>query len=184
MSVATERKMEAGFSNASAGEKQPTTASDFVEKIKSALGETWLPRIYSERILPTRTRAHHLKLPPKFGSVDVQHTLLGVELKVGRMRMHCPDFATARYLATFARMGCTDVAVPYDITRISSLADELESSWQRMLLLVEHMAESRSPRFRSRVRALLVSEIGKEILEAGAGTAIPAFNQNTKQRRT
>jgi hypothetical protein len=153
------------------------------EEIKARLGELWLPRIYRERILPMRTRSHHLHVAKKSADVDIQHTLLGVELKTGRHRMSCPDLATARYLAVFARAGCTDVAVPYDISRISSLADELESSWHRMLLLVEHVAEAHAPSFRSRLRNLLIADARREIAEAGAGTAIPQFNQNTKQRR-
>jgi hypothetical protein len=152
------------------------------EEIKARLDELWLPRIYRERILPMRTRSHHLHVAKKKADVDIQHTLLGVELKIGRHRMSCPDLATARYLAVFARAGCTDVAVPYDISRISSLADELESSWHRMLLLVEHVAAEREPGFRSRLRNLLIADARREIMEAGAGTAIPQFNQNTKQR--
>lgn len=154
-----------------------------VEEIKASLGEMWLPRIYRERILPMRTRSHQLHAATKKADVDIQHTLLGVELKIGRHRMSCPDLATARYLAVFARAGCTDVAVPYDISRISRLADELESSWHRMLLLVEHIAGRRGLPFRSRLRNLLINDARREIAEAGAGTAIPQFNQNTRQRR-
>jgi hypothetical protein len=32
------------------------------------------------------------------------------------------------------------------------------------------------------VRAAALKEVRREIEEAGAGTAVPAFNQNTKQR--
>ena len=154
------------------------------EEIKTELGERWIPGIYTERILQMRTRAHHLQAQTKKMSVEIQHTLLGVELKIGRHRLMCPDLATARYLAVFARAGSRDVAVPYDISRISSFADELESSWHRMLLLVENAAEKRTAAFRSRLRNLLVQDVRREIMEAGAGAAIPQFNQNTKQRRT
>jgi hypothetical protein len=154
-----------------------------VEEIKTRLGELWLPRLYRERILPMRTRSHQVHVAKKKADVDIQHTLLGVELKIGRHRMACPDLATARYLAVFARAGCSDVAVPYDISRISRLADELESSWHRMLLLIEHVAGERDPASRSRLRNLLIADARREIAEAGAGTAIPQFNQNTKQRR-
>ena len=129
-----------------------------------------------------RTRSHHLHVAKKKTDVDIQHTLLGVELKTGRHRMSCPDLATARYLAVFARAGCADVAVPYDISRISSLADELESSWHRMLLLIEHVAGERKQAFQARLRNLLIADARHEIMEAGAGTAIPQFNQNTRQR--
>lgn len=147
------------------------------------LGEMWMPRIYRECIRPLRTRAHHLPVQAKKAEIEIQHTLLGVELKIGRQRMMCPDLATARYLAVFARVGCAEVAVPYDISRISRLADELESAWHRMLLLIERAAGMRSAPYRSRLRNLLIAEVRTEIAEAGAGTAIPQFNQNTKQRR-
>ena len=158
-----------------------TSFAQAVEDIKSNLGEMWLPRIYRERVLQMRTRSHHLQVQSKKAGVEIQHTLLGVELKIGRHRQLCPDLATARYLAVFARAGCLDVAVPYDISRISSLADELESAWHRMLLLVEHVGGSTN--FRSRLRNLLINDVRREIREAGAGRAIPQFNQNTKQRR-
>jgi hypothetical protein len=154
-----------------------------VAEIKDTLDDLWLPRIYLEKILRLRTRSAHLNFPAKVKNVEVQHTLLGVELKAGRRRMLCPDLATARYLAVFARAGCADIAVPYDITQISRLADELESSWHRMLLLIEKVGEKRSPTFRSRLRTLLLNELQAEIREAGAGTPVPQFNQNTKQRR-
>lgn len=160
------------------------TAAHSAAAVREALGEEWLPSLYKTRILILRTRSHHLDIAEKENAVEVQHTLLGVELKINRRRMLCPDFSTARYLSAFARIGCTDVALPYDITQISRLADELESSWQRMLLLVAHEASERSPAFQRRVRSLLVREAREEIRAAGAGTAIPQFNQNTKQRRS
>ena len=150
--------------------------------IQEQLGESWLPRIYRERILKLRTRSYHFDSAKPATRVDIQHTLLGVELKVGRKRLLCPDLATARYLSVFARLGCKDVAVPYDITKISHLADELESSWYRMFLLVEQEARAESTRFKGRLRGLLIAKIRAEIEEAGPGTRVPEFRQTTKQR--
>ncbi|HEV2882207.1 MAG TPA: hypothetical protein VGX24_13075 [Pyrinomonadaceae bacterium] len=190
MSSATkidERKVasESPEAESSAPRRAPDSLESLAEQIKETLAEAWLPRYYRERILPLRTRAHQLQTPANVRpeQVNVQHTLLGVELKIGRRRIACPDLATARYLATFARAGCTEVAVPYDISRISLLADELESGWQRMLLLVEHLAGARNKAYRTRLRNSLVSDARREIAEAGSGTLIPQFNQNTKQRR-
>lgn len=163
---------------------RPPTADHIAAQIIEQLGDVWIPRFYRERILTLRTRSHKVIPATKALRVEIHHTLLGIELQVGRKRQQCPDLATARYLAVFARAGCSEVAVPYDITRISHLADELESSWQRTLLLAEHLTEGRGPRTVSRVRALLVGAMRREIEEAGAGTAVPQFNQNTKQRKT
>src|ERR1043165_1346191 len=154
----------------------------YARLIQEQLGEAWLPRIYRERILKLRTRSYHFESAKPAARVDIQHTLLGVELKVGRRRLLCPDLATARYLSVFARIGSSDVAVPYDITKISHLADELESSWYRMLLLVEQEGRAQSARFKGRLRGLLLANIRAEIEEAGAGARVPEFKQNTKQR--
>src|SRR5918912_1367124 len=132
------------------------SADALAEEIKAELGEAWLPRFYRERIMPLRTRAYQLPQAKRSDEVAVQHTLLGVELKVGRKRLSCPDLATARYLAVFARLGVAAVAVPYDITRTSPLADALESSWQRMLLLIERGAGARTHAYAARVRRRLI----------------------------
>ncbi|HKG78727.1 MAG TPA: hypothetical protein VKA78_04895 [Pyrinomonadaceae bacterium] len=158
-------------------------AEDYAQKIEEQLGESWLPRIYCERILKLRTRSYHFENANASARVVIQHTLLGVELKIGRKRLLCPDLATARYLSVFARVGCQAVALPYDITKISHLADELESSWYRMLLLVEQETKGGSTRFKARVRGLLLARIRAKIEEAGPGTRVPEFKQTTKQRQ-
>ena len=124
-----------------------------------------------------RTRAYEFPAIPKNASPEIQHTLLGTELKVGRHRLLCPDLATARYLSVFARIGCTAVAIPYDITKVSHAADELESSWHRMLLLADSVAAERSSAFRARLRRLLIGKVRDEIAEGGAGKRRPEFKQ-------
>jgi hypothetical protein len=151
-------------------------------RVREMLGGEWLPRVYQERVRPLRTRSFKLPTAARDSRVSVQHTLLGVELQIGRRRLSCPDLATARYLSAFARAGCDEVAVPYDITKISRLADDLESSWQRAMLLAEHLTEGRAKGFRTRLKKALAAEMRDEIAQAGAGTATPQFKQDTKQR--
>lgn len=158
------------------------TAADYAEQVKAELKEAWLPAIYRERVRSKRTRSYRFEKLTKGGSIEIQHTLLGVELKAGRRRLLCPDLATARYLAIFARAGCADVAVPYDITTISHLADELDSSWHRMLLLADHHAAGKSDSFKTRIRRVLVDKIRTEITAAGAGSSVPDFKQSTRQK--
>jgi len=158
-------------------------ADTIAAEVKRQLGDQLVSAIYRDRIRAMRTRGYHLNAPAKKAVVEVMHTLLGVELKVGKRRLLCPDLATARYLSVFARLGMAEIAVPYDITQVSRLADDLESSWYRMLMLIEHLAVEQSDRFRNKVRAILIADERNRIIEAGAGPAIPQFNQNTKQRK-
>lgn len=160
-----------------------SSLASLAAEVRQQLGEAWLPQIYREQILTKRTRAYNLELPAKQGNAEVQYTLLGVELKIGRRRVMCPDLATARYLSVFARTGNADFAVPYDISQLSRLADELEFAWHRMLLLIDNVAATRSASFCTRLRRTLVAAARDEIAAAGAGADRPHFNQNTKQRR-
>ena len=168
--------------NPSSSSDRSATAADYLEQIATQLGDAWLPRIYSGRILKMRTRAYEFPPIPKSAAPEIQHTLLGIELQVGRWRMLCPDLATARYLSVFAHIGCKAVAIPYDITKVSHAADELESSWHRMLLLADSRAAKRSSAFRARLRRLLIGKVRDELAEGGAGKRMPEFKQNTKQK--
>jgi len=155
---------------------------EIAAEIRENLGEEWIPNIYQNKVRTQRTRAHRLEITERENRVIIQHTLLGVELKVGNNRFSCPDLSTARYLQIFARLGCSNVAVPYDITKISTLADELESSWHRTLLLFEKMIVDKTSPVRGRMRSSLIKEIRQEIDKIGAGSLMPEFKQSTKQR--
>jgi len=150
--------------------------------IRTRLGDDWLPAIYLSKVRSQRTRAYDLDVPPKENRAEIFHTLLGIELKVGRQRFSCPDLATARYLCVWARIGCPRVAVPYDITRISAIADELETSWQKALLFTAEAARHESSQTLNRRRGRLLKSIREEMEAIGAGDAMPEFKQSTTQR--
>jgi hypothetical protein len=145
---------------------------DTVAQIRASLGDEWLPSVYEHKVRSQRTRAYHLDIPKRDNSPQIQYTLLGIELKVGRRRFACPDLATARYLRVFARIGCTDFAVPYDISQISGIADELETAWQRALLVAEE----------TNLRSAVVKVMRDEIARIGPGEPMPLFDRETKQR--
>ncbi|MGA9768792.1 MAG: hypothetical protein WBV94_07125 [Blastocatellia bacterium] len=158
-------------------------AEDIAAEITRQLADQSVANIYRDKILTQRTRQYELRAPAKNATIEVLHTLLGIELKIGNRRLLCPDLATARYLSVFARLGCDRIAVPYDITQISRLADELESSWHRSILLIEHFTVDRSGRLRALVRQRLRDEARTMVAELGAGSKFPQFNQKTRQRK-
>ena len=158
------------------------SAAKYVEQIEAQLGDEWMGRVYRERILKMRTRAYEFDSLRKGATPEIHHTLLGIELKLDQRRILCPDLATARYLAVFGRLGSRAFAIPYDITKISLIADELESSWHRMLLLADTMTADRTSALRTRLRKLLIAKVRAEIAAAGPGPRIPEFKQTTRQR--
>ena len=160
---------------------RPVKAEDIAAEVTQQLGDASISAIYRDKIRPLRTRQYELRAPANKPVVEVLHTLLGIELKIGNRRLLCPDLATARYLSVFARLGCNLIAVPYDITQISWIADELESGWHRMMLLIDHLTDGRSDRLRARVRQRLIGEARTTIDSLGAGSRFPEFNQARRQ---
>ena len=155
---------------------------EIAAEIRESLDGEWIPVVYREKVRTQRTRSYHINVPKKENRADIFHTLLGIELKVGNYRFSCPDLSTARYLQAFARIGCQDVAIPYDITKISTLADELEISWHKTILMFEDKTRGKTASVRGRMRANLIKEIRREIEEIGAGALMPEFKKTTKQR--
>ena len=156
----------------------------FIDNIRNSMGDVWLPIIYRDKIRPQRTRSIKLEIPARENRASIQYTLLGIELKVGKKRFACPDLSTARYFRVFARLGIKEFAILYDITRIPAAADELESSWQLLLVMIDDYFTGRPDAVRTRARSRLIRKIRDEILEVGSGEVMPLFDQNTRQRQS
>ena len=157
---------------------------DIAAEIRTGLEDDWLPQIYREKIRIQRTRSLRLDIAERENQADIIYTLLGIELKVGKRRFACPELSTARYMRVFARLGCREFAIPYDITQIPAAADELETAWQRTLLALTNKTRGRPSRSVSQIRAKVVRDIRRELAEIGAGSAMPLFDRETKQRQT
>lgn len=153
-----------------------------VTAILSDLGDDWLPKVYQDKIRTQRTRAVTIEVPVRENGCVIQHTLLGIELKVGKRRFSCPDLATARYMRVFARIGCREFAIPYDITRISAAADELETAWQKSLILLADRISESTPKSAILSRSKLIKTMRLELAEIGPGELMPKFDRPTRQR--
>lgn len=154
-----------------------------VQHIREALGREWIPLLYEREILSQRTRRYVLNAPASGNSVVITHTLLGIEMKIGRRRILVPDLATARYLAVFARIGVDQVAIPYDITVVSPLADRLERSFHRMMLLADHFTAGSSRHRVVRVKSRLLADLRAGLARLGAGARYPTFDLIAGRRR-
>lgn len=146
------------------------------------LVDAWIPKIYAEQVRSQRTRSYQLVVPARENIATIQYTLLGIELKVGKRRFACPDLATARYMRVFARLGCPEFAIPYDITKASVIADELETAWQRTLLVIDETTTNLSSSARTRYRNKILKSIRDEISEIGAGSVMPNFDRETRRK--
>jgi hypothetical protein len=170
--------------NRVAGSPRPLGAKQIADEIKRALADATIDVIYRDRVLTGRSRRYCLPRVSPETRIEITHTLLGIELKIGKRKLLCPDYATARYLSIFARLGGGAVAVPYDITSISAIADEMESSLQRMLLLAELLTPDRSCRIKGLVKRRLAAVINEAVASSGAGSPFPEFADPPRRRRS
>lgn len=152
-----------------------------ISTIASDLGDEWLPKVYADKVRTQRTRSISIEVPLRENQCLIQHTLLGIELKVGPRRFACPDLATARYMRIFARIGCRAFAIPYDITRISAAADELETSWQRSLILLTEYTSEATVKGVSLLRSKLIKAMRIELADIGPGDLMPKFDRRTRR---
>jgi hypothetical protein len=152
--------------------------------IREAMGNDWIPQIYAERVRPLRTRSFTMEIPERENVATIMQTLLGVELKIGRRRIACPNLVTAEYLQIFASLGCGEIAVPYDITELTKIADITGSAMDGTFAELDKICRDIAPQQRGRVRAALVRQMREEIRSIGAGELMPLFNKSTKQRET
>ncbi|MBA2379761.1 MAG: hypothetical protein H0V76_09340 [Blastocatellia bacterium] len=153
-----------------------------IDEIRIELNNEWIPDVYESEVRPLRTRSYPLNAPQRENAPSILNTLLGTELQVGRRRIQCPDIATARFLQVFARLGCREVAVPYDITKIAGLADKLETAWKAAQRSIEQVGKGASPQQKGRIRASVIRAMREEVDKIGAGEMMPLFNKGTKQR--
>jgi hypothetical protein len=155
---------------------------DLTAEIRSEMGDEWLPTIYHEKIRSGRTRSVSIEIPERENTALIEYTLLGIELKIGKRRFACPDLSTARYMRVFARIGCRDFAIPYDISQISGFADELETSWHRIELLLDKHTPEAGARSRSLARSKVIRGVRDQLREIGPGELMPIFDRETRQR--
>src|ERR1043166_8973370 len=99
MRAATATEKSANGTEGATRATRPASVESLVSEVRERARDEWPPRIYREPVLSMRTRSHAVPAPLKNakGGVEILHTLLGIELRVGRRGISCPDIATAAH---------------------------------------------------------------------------------------
>lgn len=112
------------------GLKDPKIAQE-IERIR---------QIYQDDVITRPCRK--ITLLGRKCSPKIIYTFLGFELKMGQLRLSCPDMGTARYLKVFAELGMKYISLPYDPSHSILLATGLEHAMDR---IKEHLLASKLP---------------------------------------
>ena len=94
---------------------------------------------------------------------ELMYTFLGYEVKLGALRVTCPDLITAHYVSLFGRLGLESVQIPYDPTVTARILPLLEDSAGKIDELIETGSMEPAARQRrcQRVYAKIRSELRK-----------------------
>ena len=116
---------------------------------------------YREQVLTVKNRS--VQLLGRKCEPELMYTFLGYEVKLGQLRVTCPDLVTARYLSLFGKLGLASIQIPYDPTVTSRILPLLETSLSTIDDLIEAAEPelaARQRRFR-RIYAKVRSELSK-----------------------
>jgi hypothetical protein len=91
-------------------------------------------------------------LPKQAEPIEIENSLLGWRLKVGKKSIDCSSEAQARYLRVFAEMGWDHAPVPQDDGYLSSITDQWEELFQKTQTVIEeHTASILQRKTRDRI---------------------------------
>ena len=138
----------------------------FVENIFGHLREHNLAAFFNDHI--ATAACYSLNLPRPARPIEIENTLLGWRLKVGKRSLDCSSEAQARYLRVFAEMGWDHALVPKDDTYLSSLIREWEDLFEKaQSTLEEYTGSILQAKTRARAIEIFWARVREEVGAAG-----------------
>lgn len=110
------------------------------QNVLSRLGEDSLATFYKDRI--ATVTCYTLDLPKRAEPIEIENSLLGWRLKVGKKTVDCSSEAQARYLRVFAEMSWDHARVPQNDGYLSSIIDRWEELYEKTQALLEEYTSS------------------------------------------
>ncbi len=130
------------------------------QNILARMGENNLATFFKARI--TTIPCSTLNLPKRAEPIEIENSLLGWRLKIGKKGLDCPSEAEARYLRVFTEMGWDQAPVPKDGGYLSSILNQWENLFENTKAVLEEYTASILQR---NTRELLVHTVWKKLHE-------------------
>lgn len=134
------------------------------QNVLSRLGDNNLTTFFKERI--ATVPCYTLDLPKWADPIEIENSLLGWRLKIGKKAIDCSSEAQARYLRIFAEMGWDHVPAPQDDGYLPSIVDEWEKLFEEIqAVLEEHTLSILQRTVRERVTDAVWEKLKEEMME-------------------
>lgn len=131
-----------------------------VQNVLDRIGEDNLPTFYKDRI--ATVPCYSLDLPKLEEPIEIENSLFGWRLKIGKKAIDCTSEAQARYLRVFSEMGCDQALVPKDDDYLSSIVNQWESLFEKAQAALQ---EHTSSILQSKTRDLLIHTVWTTLRE-------------------
>jgi type I restriction-modification system DNA methylase subunit len=103
-----------------------------------------------------------IDLPKRTEPIEIENSLLGWRLKIGKKPIDCSSETQARYLRVFAEMSWDQAPVPKDNSYLSSMLNQWEDLFENTKAVLEEYTTSILQR---NIRELLVHTVWKKLHE-------------------
>ncbi len=130
------------------------------QNILARMGENNLATFFKAQI--TTVPCSTLELPKCAQPIEVENSLLGWRLKMGKKAIDCSSEAQARYLRVFAEMCWDQAPVPKDNSYLSSILSQWENLFENTKVVLEEHTTSILQR---NTRELLVQTVWRKLHE-------------------
>jgi len=140
--------------------KEGIDIDSLTQDILGKMGEDNLVTFYKSHIATTSCSS--IDLPERAEPVEIEKSLFGWRLKIGKKVIDCSSEVQARYLRVFTEMGWDKAVVPKDSDYLSSIIDQ----WEHLFSIVQAtLEEYTSSILQNKTRDLLTHTVWAKIRE-------------------
>jgi type I restriction-modification system DNA methylase subunit len=132
----------------------------FSQNILDRIEQDNLSTFYKERI--ATVPSYSLDLPKPEVPIEIENSLFGWRLRIGKKSIDCSGEPQARYIRVFVEMGWDRTLVPKDDTYLSSIIDQWETLFEKARATLR---EQTSSILQNKIRDLLIHKVWARLRE-------------------
>ena len=120
--------------------KEGIDIDSLTQDILGHMGEYNLITFYKSKI--AKASCYGIDLPERAEPIEIENSLFGWRLKIGRKVIDCPSEVHARYLRVFAEMGWDKATIPKDSDYLATIINQWENLFQAVKATLEEYTSS------------------------------------------
>jgi type I restriction-modification system DNA methylase subunit len=120
--------------------KEGIDIDSLTQDVLGRMGEDNLVTFYKNHIVTTSCSS--IDIPNRIEPIEMENSLFGWRLKIGRKVIDCSSEVLGRYLRVFAEMGWDKAVVPKDSDYLATIVDQWENLFEKAQATLEEYISS------------------------------------------